>query len=85
MLAAVAIILVFRPTREDAPAGRAPAAAEFVKLESIDVNLTDGQTHQLALYCLDWDSDARKQVVEVRDAGDSGRQSSAGRPDGLRF
>jgi hypothetical protein len=35
---------------------------------TIDVNLTDGNTHQLALYCLDWDSIGRVQTITLRDA-----------------
>ena len=35
----------------------------------IDINLTDGNWHQIAFYCLDWDSnDTRIQTVEVLDA-----------------
>jgi hypothetical protein len=33
-----------------------------------DINLTDGQTHQVALYCLDVDGDNRLQTLTVRDA-----------------
>ena len=37
---------------------------------TIDVNLTDGQTHQVALYALDWDSyGPRQEQINVRDAG----------------
>jgi hypothetical protein len=36
---------------------------------SIDVNLTDGQSHQVALYCLDWDTNARAQTFTIADAG----------------
>lgn len=35
---------------------------------SLDINLTDGQSHQVALYMLDWDSTARAQTVQVSDA-----------------
>jgi hypothetical protein len=35
---------------------------------SIDVNFTDGQTHQLALYALDWDTTTRGQTVDIVDA-----------------
>jgi YD repeat-containing protein len=36
---------------------------------TINVNLTDGQSHQLALYCLDWDlQDGRQQRIDMRDA-----------------
>jgi hypothetical protein len=35
---------------------------------TIDVNITDGLTHRIALYFLDWDSPDRVETVEVRDA-----------------
>ena len=35
---------------------------------SVDVNLTDGQTHNLELYLLDWDSNSRVEQVQVSDA-----------------
>jgi len=35
---------------------------------TLDVNLTDGQTHQVALYMLDWDTTGRAQTVQVNDA-----------------
>lgn len=35
---------------------------------TLDVNLTDGQAHEVALYCVDWDSTQREQIVEVLDA-----------------
>jgi hypothetical protein len=48
------------------------AATWFTNTDlEIDVNLTDGQTHRLALYCLDWDYGLRTQTVEVRDASTS--------------
>ena len=34
----------------------------------MDVNLTDGQTHNLELYLLDWDSNSRVEQVQVSDA-----------------
>ncbi len=35
---------------------------------TIDVNMTDGQTHRVALYCLDYDSpDQRSERIEVLD------------------
>ena len=37
-------------------------------LYDIELNLTDGQMHQVALYALDWDRNGRNQIVEVRDA-----------------
>jgi hypothetical protein len=35
---------------------------------SFDVNLTDGNTHQVAVYALDWDSTARGETITVVDA-----------------
>jgi hypothetical protein len=34
---------------------------------TIDVNLTDGATHKVAIYCADWDSTVRVQTVDVLD------------------
>jgi Chondroitinase B len=35
---------------------------------TLDLNFTDGQTHQVALYALDWDADGRTQTFDVLDA-----------------
>src|SRR5204862_486274 len=35
---------------------------------TVDVNLTDGQPHRLALYCVDFDFLGRSQRIDVRDA-----------------
>jgi RHS repeat-associated protein len=35
---------------------------------TVDVNLTDGQAHQVALYLLDWDNIGRSERVDVLDA-----------------
>ena len=35
---------------------------------TLDVNLTDGQSHQVALYMADYDTTARSQTVQVTDA-----------------
>src|SRR5208337_1035531 len=35
---------------------------------TVDVNLTDGQTHHLELYFLDWDSTARGETVQISNA-----------------
>jgi hypothetical protein len=35
---------------------------------SIDVNLVDGASHQVAIYALDWDSVGRSQVIDILDA-----------------
>jgi hypothetical protein len=34
---------------------------------TIDINVTDGQSHQIALYALDWDSTLRGQTYQVLD------------------
>ena len=36
---------------------------------TIDANLTDGNTHQVAIYCVDWDSGGvRAERIDVLDA-----------------
>jgi hypothetical protein len=35
---------------------------------TFDINLTDGATHQLAIYGVDWDSTTRAQRIDVLDA-----------------
>jgi hypothetical protein len=35
---------------------------------TFDINLTDGATHQVALYVLDWDSTARTERLDVVNA-----------------
>jgi hypothetical protein len=35
---------------------------------TIDVNLTDGQAHQLALYAADWDTTGRGETIQITDA-----------------
>ena len=34
----------------------------------MDVDLTDGLTHDLSLYLLDWDSTSRAETVQISDA-----------------
>jgi hypothetical protein len=34
---------------------------------TIDINLTDGQPHQVAVYAMDWDGQGRMQTIEVVD------------------
>ena len=36
---------------------------------SLDVNLTDGKAHQVAVYMLDWENAGRSQTVQVSDVG----------------
>ncbi|HEV8194933.1 MAG TPA: protein kinase, partial [Ktedonobacterales bacterium] len=35
---------------------------------TIDVNITDGKQHEMALYCLDWDTNGRSQTIQILDA-----------------
>jgi hypothetical protein len=35
---------------------------------SIDLNLTDGKTHQVAIYALDWDNNGRTESIAINDA-----------------
>ncbi len=35
---------------------------------TVDLNITDGNTHQVALYCLDWDQLGRSETVAITDA-----------------
>jgi hypothetical protein len=35
---------------------------------SIDVNLTDGNAHEVALYCLDWEPKGRAERIDILDA-----------------
>jgi hypothetical protein len=53
---------------ERAGGGRQAATWYETPTWSIDVRLTDAQTHQVALSALDWDFQARTQRVDVRDA-----------------
>ncbi len=39
------------------------AASSF----TVDLNITDGNTHQFAVYCLDWDTSARRQTLDILD------------------
>ncbi|MGA2720108.1 MAG: hypothetical protein ABSF78_14200, partial [Candidatus Acidiferrales bacterium] len=35
---------------------------------NLNVNITDGNTHQFALYALDWDSGGRIETIQITDA-----------------
>jgi hypothetical protein len=48
--------------------GRIAAAWYAANAFSVDLNLTDAQLHQVALYFLDWDGGGRTQRVDLRDA-----------------
>jgi hypothetical protein len=49
-------------------AGRNPSAWYSATSESIRVTITDGLAHQLALYCVDFDSSNRTENIEIFDA-----------------
>jgi hypothetical protein len=48
--------------------GRIAAGWYSVSSFSVDVNLTDGQTHDLELYFLDWDGTSRNETVTIANA-----------------
>jgi hypothetical protein len=43
------------------------AATWYATSFTVDLNITDSNTHQLALYSVDWDSTARRQTVDILD------------------
>ena len=52
-------------TSSPAGAGRTAACWYSPTSFTVDVNLTDGVTHQVALYALDWDNAGRTERVDV--------------------
>jgi hypothetical protein len=50
------------------PAGGRLAATWYADTFALDVNLTDGQTHRVGVYLLDWDAQGRSARVDVVDA-----------------
>ena len=44
------------------------ASTWYNNVFTIDVNITDGLQHDIALYVLDWDTTTRVETIEVRDA-----------------
>jgi hypothetical protein len=58
-----------RALLKGATTGRIASAWYNFSSYSIDINLTDGLPHQVALYCLDWDgANTRAERVDVLDA-----------------
>jgi subtilisin family serine protease len=49
--------------------GRIAATWYSASSFDIDINITDGQTHEVALYSFDFDTNARSQRMDVLDAG----------------
>lgn len=54
--------------RPENPSTRIAACWYSATNFTIDVNLTDGKSHQVALYANDWDHDTRKETINVIDA-----------------
>lgn len=55
------------PQDPASPSGRIAACDYSGTSFTLDVNLTDGNAHQVALYMVDWDRRARSQNVQVTD------------------
>ena len=58
------------PRALQTPSGTSRIAACWYSATSftVDVNLTDGQTHDLVLYFLDWDQEGRSEQVQLTNA-----------------
>ena len=58
------------PRGLEAPGGSGGSAACWYSASSftIDVGLTDGQVHDLALYAVDWDQKGRSELIQVINA-----------------
>ena len=58
------------PRALEAPSGSGGSAACWYSATSftIDVSLTDGQVHDLALYAVDWDHKGRSEQIQVISA-----------------
>jgi len=57
-----------RALQDASGTGRIAACWYSYSSFTVDVNLTDGQTHDLELYFLDWDSTARGETVQISNA-----------------
>ena len=62
---------LLRPPRLQVPGSSNRVAAVWYSSTSftVDVNLGDGQAHDLELYFLDWDNKGRGEQVQISDAG----------------
>jgi len=65
---------VWAPSTSDVRALQAPsnpanriAGTWYANSFTVDLNIADNNTHQVAVYCLDWDSTARRQTVDILD------------------
>ncbi len=50
------------------PAGRIAGVWYTATSFTVDLNITGNNTHQVALYCLDWDREGRSETVAITDA-----------------
>ena len=57
-----------RALQDASGSGRIAACWYSASSFTVDVNLTDGQTHDLELYFLDWDTTARGEKVQISNA-----------------
>ncbi len=57
-----------RALQKSTAADRVAATWYTASSYTLDVNLSDGQAHQVALYALDWDARSRAETVAVFDA-----------------
>ena len=57
-----------RALQKASRSGRIAACWYSASSFTVNVNLTDGQTHDLELYFLDWDSTARGEMVQISNA-----------------
>jgi hypothetical protein len=53
---------------ESSSSGRMATAWYNTPTFNYDLNLTDGNSHQIALYALDWDFDSRSETIQIADA-----------------
>ena len=59
------------PQKASNPSDRVAATWYASGQYFIDLNMTDGVQHQVALYCLDWDTTSRRQTIDVLDVNNN--------------
>jgi hypothetical protein len=57
------------PRALQVPAGGRIAAAWYSASPNFAIDLSDGQTHEISVYVLDWDGKGRSETIEIVDAG----------------
>ena len=60
-----------RALQNGANTGRIASAWYKSGTYTFDINFTDGNSHQFALYAVDWDSTARAETIQIVDANTS--------------